>query len=349
MAFTPITIQGVNDTTAQSTGFTPIDIPELTQGVLMDDPAIKRKSAPSLAGRFKTAGESVVGLPKHGIQKVVSGLKDIGGAFTSGTFVKREGQDQIVPKEQAGQRSFINRLEQAGQGLQRIGAGGLTTAFGVTPVGAVGAVEDLHLSHDNGIPVINQAFGLEYALGLPFVAPVSAYRALKKDPKIYFKRIAGEIYLGSRDERERKKVFGETLENLAGNVQNLRENAAGLKKYYGRVYGGVEDSTDKSEPIYQPNLKVPKHARRKDWVIVIGSRERHLYGSEKQEDLQKILSWVEENQNGILSGEVREFPSEIPYSFIYNEYLVEMPKDLEGRRDGYHELIGRLKAEQEVP
>ena len=83
---------------------------------------------------FERAGAAVEGVPsiaKAGVEKAGAGIADIKGAFGKEGILKEEGVEDLGID-----RSLQNRAAQFFRGVSRLGTGAVTTAFGVTPVGA---------------------------------------------------------------------------------------------------------------------------------------------------------------------------------------------------------------------
>jgi len=163
------------------------------KGVVVQQQAQPQQGA-SLADRTGMAIKAIPSIAKAGVEKVGAGLGDVAGAFKSDTFVA--GREDPVSTDS---RDLLNRFEQFGQGIQRIGAGALTAAAGVTPIGAgagaafgaaapevqklveTGSVQTL-MSKFHTLPPDVQEAVVNLAESLPFI-PKQAQKALTEGVK----------------------------------------------------------------------------------------------------------------------------------------------------------------------
>jgi hypothetical protein len=101
--------------------------------------AIQEAEGPGVIDRLGSAASGSIGIFKSGAEKAMSGLTDIGQAFTSKSPVEQftpEGEMFETREDLPGGRTASSRARQFFRGISRLGSGSLTAAAGATPIGA---------------------------------------------------------------------------------------------------------------------------------------------------------------------------------------------------------------------
>ncbi|MBS3070376.1 hypothetical protein J4220_02610 [Candidatus Micrarchaeota archaeon] len=148
------------------------------------------------------------------------------------------------------------------------------------------------------------------------VAPFSAYRALKRDPEIFAKRIVGNIWLSKGDEETKSNRLKEIIDGLQNDAQKRRKIAAQLKIIYEGRYAKGEAGKKRSE----------------------------IENEVKQ--MESMLEWIGQKEDDLKAGKIRTVPDNLPHLILYNEHLWKLPELTQEKReekiDGLKQLLNAM-------
>ena len=171
------------------------------------------------------------------------------------------------------------------------------------------------------------------------VAPFSAYRALKRDPEIFAKRIVGNIWLSKGDEETKSNRLKEIIDGLQNDAQKRRKIAAQLKIIYEGRYAKGEAGKKRSE--------IEKVVGRSP-VLVIDAVTQQLLSKHTDEvkQMESMLEWIGQKEDDLKAGKIRTVPDNLPHLILYNEHLWKLPELTQEKReekiDGLKQLLNAM-------
>lgn len=187
------------------------------------------------------------------------------------------------------------------------------------------------------IPVVFQL------LNMAAVAPFSVYRARKRDPEIFAKRIAGNIWLSKDGIEKKHERLQETIQGLLDEAEQRLKIAAQLKTIRDARYakGEAEQKKKKSEKELAKNrVRAP--------VLVLNAVTQQLLTNHTDEvkQMEDMLAWIGENELGLKAGRIRRVPDSSPHLIQYNDHLFDLPelskKQREGRVEGLKQILSTM-------
>lgn len=114
------------------------------KGIRIEEAIQEKENEVGIGGKiintFKGAVRGAVQPLRHGIESVGEGVKNIAGSFGEDILTTgRNDEGSYVRKielPEGENRDFMNRVQEFGRGLTKIGTGGLEAIIGLTPMGA---------------------------------------------------------------------------------------------------------------------------------------------------------------------------------------------------------------------
>lgn len=176
-----------------------------------------------------------------------------------------------------------------------------------------------------------------HSLGFPFIAPISAWRAWRRDPDIFFKRIAGQISLSDYTPDDRRKLVDSVASSLRTEASDIRGVTEYLKAYNGQRYGreavkekktGIDADTERISGSREWRLEVGRHARR--------FFERQVDHAEHAEEMIGVLK---AKRQEIIDGRVAQVPASKPHLWYYNAHLEEIRNKPAAEREGHLQAL----------